>query len=66
VRVAGDARQPDFDGIVELWFDDERALLRARASDEWKRSGLDEANFLDPRSTAYVVTEERTIFPRGQ
>ncbi|HXY29073.1 MAG TPA: EthD family reductase [Gemmatimonadaceae bacterium] len=61
IHVSGDARAPDYDGLVELWFDDVEALLRARASPEWHRSGLDEANFLDPTSTAYAVTEERTI-----
>ncbi len=62
LRVAGDARPPDFDGVAELWFDDVAALLRARTSEEWRLSGLDEPNFLDPASTAYLVTEERTVF----
>jgi len=26
VRVPGDAHEPAFDGLVELWFDDEEAL----------------------------------------
>ena len=63
LHIPGDARRPDFDGVVELWFDDIAALLRARSSKEWLRSGLDEANFVDPESTAYLVTEERTILP---
>ncbi len=61
VPVPGDDRPPDFDGVAELWFDDVDALLRARASEAWRAASLDEANFLDARSTAYVVTEERTI-----
>lgn len=61
VKLAADAREPDFDGVAELWFDDETALIRARASDEWKQSTLDEDNFLDPPSTRYAVTEERTL-----
>jgi uncharacterized protein (TIGR02118 family) len=62
LSVPGDARPPDFDGVAELWFDDVAALLRARASEEWRRSGLDETNFLDPASTAYLLSEERTVF----
>ena len=61
IRLAGDARAPDFDGVAELWFDNAQALLDARASAEWHQSGLDEANFLDPSSAIYVVTEERVI-----
>jgi uncharacterized protein (TIGR02118 family) len=61
LRIPGDARAPDYDGVAELWFDDAEALLRARASPEWRASGLDEPNFLDPASAAYLVTEERTI-----
>ena len=62
LRVLGDARPPDFDGVAELWFDDVAALLRARESEAWRLSGLDEPNFLDPASTAYLVSEERTVF----
>jgi uncharacterized protein (TIGR02118 family) len=62
VRLPDDARQPDFDGVAELWFEDEAALARARASEEWKQSTQDEATFLDPSSTRYAVTEERTLF----
>ncbi len=61
VRLSGDARRADFDGVAELWFDDVAALLAARASEAWRASSLDEANFLDPASAAYLVTEERTI-----
>ena len=61
ILLPGDSRAPDFDGIVELWFDDERSLIEARKSAEWRASGLDEKNFLDPGSTMYAVTEEREI-----
>ena len=62
LRLSDDVRQPDFDGVAELWFEDEAALARARASEEWRQSTRDEANFLDPSSTHYAVTEERTLF----
>jgi len=62
IRLQADTREPDFDGVAELWFEDEAALLRARASAEWTQSTQDEANFLDPSSPRYAVTEERTLF----
>ncbi len=61
IQIPGDRRPPDFDGVAELWFDDVDTLLRARQSEEWKRSGLDEKNFIDPTSTAYLVTVEHTV-----
>jgi uncharacterized protein (TIGR02118 family) len=61
IRVPGDAAAPDFDGMVELWFDDVAGLLAARSSKAWKASTADEANFVDPDRTAYFVTEEKEI-----
>jgi uncharacterized protein (TIGR02118 family) len=61
IEIPGDVRRADFDGVAELWFDDVRALLEARASREWQDAGLDEQHFLDPATTAYAVTEERVI-----
>jgi uncharacterized protein (TIGR02118 family) len=61
LTIPGDVRPPDYDGVAELWFDDVTALLAARRSAEWRASRLDEANFLDPASAAYLVTEERVI-----
>jgi uncharacterized protein (TIGR02118 family) len=59
--VPGDKHAPDFDGMVELWFDDMESLLRARQSPEWKASTEDESNFIDHSKVAYFVTEERTV-----
>ena len=61
VNVAGDKHRPDYDGAVELWFDDVRALLAARESAEWKASTEDEANFIDHKKVAYFVSEELVI-----
>ena len=61
VHVPGDAREPDFDGVAELWFDDFEALRNARQSPEWLASTADEANFIDSDKVAYLVTEERVI-----
>jgi len=59
--VPGDRHNPAFDGIAELWFDDDKALLSARQSPEWKASTDDEANFIDHRKVAYFVSEEHVI-----
>ena len=54
-------RRGDFDGIAELWFDNIEALLRARQSEEWRRSTADEKNFIDQSRVAYFVTEEHDV-----
>jgi uncharacterized protein (TIGR02118 family) len=61
IRVAGDEHEPDFDGMAELWFDDEPDLLAARKSAEWRVSSEDEGNFVDSTRVAYFVSEEHTI-----
>jgi len=61
LRVPGDSRPHDYDGMAELWFDDLAALLAARATPEWRASGEDEANFIDHRRVAYFIAEERVI-----
>jgi uncharacterized protein (TIGR02118 family) len=61
IVVPGDKSQPDYDGMVELWFDDVDALLAARRSPEWKASTEDEANFIDHNKVAYFVSEERVL-----
>ena len=63
IQINGDKYSADFDGMVELWFDDEKALLEARQSSEWKRSSEDEKNFIDHGRVAYFVTEEHEITP---
>jgi uncharacterized protein (TIGR02118 family) len=61
IEVPGDTRAPDYDGLVELWFDDIEALLAARATPEWQASGEDEANFIDGTRTAYFISVEHAI-----
>ena len=60
--LPGDTRQPDFDGVAELWFDSVEDLLAARQSAEWKASTGDEVNFIDHNKVAYFVSEEHVIF----
>jgi uncharacterized protein (TIGR02118 family) len=61
VPVPGDVRSPDYDGMVELWFDDMESLLAARKTQAWRASSEDEANFIDPTHVAYFISEERVI-----
>jgi uncharacterized protein (TIGR02118 family) len=61
LNLPGDTKRPDFDGVVELWFDDVEALLAARRSPEWRASSEDESNFIESNNTAYLVTEEHEI-----
>jgi uncharacterized protein (TIGR02118 family) len=61
IPVSGEARQSDFDGMAELWFDDVSALARARQSPEWQASTADEAHFVDPARCTSFVSEERLI-----
>jgi uncharacterized protein (TIGR02118 family) len=63
VQIEGDQYSADFDGMVELWFDDEKALLAARQSPEWNRSSEDEKHFIDHKRVAYFVTAEHEITP---
>ena len=61
IDIPGDARDADFDGMVELWFDGMEALLEARRSPEWRTSGEDEKSFIDHSKVAYFVSEEHSI-----
>jgi uncharacterized protein (TIGR02118 family) len=61
VSSPGDWKQPDYDGMAELWFDDSEALLDARQSPQWKASSEDEANFVDRSKVAYFVSQEHLI-----
>ena len=60
IWIAGD-RPGDFDGVAQLWFDDDQSLMAARQSAEWKASTEDERNFIDHTRVAYLVTEEQLI-----
>jgi uncharacterized protein (TIGR02118 family) len=60
INIPGD-RSADYDGMVELWFDDMAALLAARATPEWQASSADEAHFIDHNKVAYFVSEEHVI-----
>lgn len=60
----GEGDSADFDGVAELTFQSLEALDAARQSPEWKRSGEDEINFLDPASAVGFMTTEHVIVDR--
>jgi uncharacterized protein (TIGR02118 family) len=62
LSIPGDKTPGNFDGMVELWFDNVEALLSARRSQEWQASNADEQNFVDYSKVAYFVSEEHIIF----
>ncbi|HZU31182.1 MAG TPA: EthD domain-containing protein [Candidatus Angelobacter sp.] len=61
LAITADRKHADYDGMAELWFDNVKTLLAARESPEWKAASKDEENFINPKKTAYFVTEEHTI-----
>ncbi|HTX16501.1 MAG TPA: EthD domain-containing protein [Candidatus Baltobacteraceae bacterium] len=65
IAIPGDTHPPDYDGLAELWFDDEAALLAARQSPEWKASTADELNFIDHSRVAYFVSREHIILDQA-
>ncbi len=54
-------REPSFDGVAELWFDDWAALENALASNEARTAIEDERKFIDHSRTAFFITEEHVV-----
>lgn len=52
---------PVFDGLAMTWFDTMDAARRSAACEAFHRTKADEANFLDPASTATILTDEHVI-----
>ena len=54
--------QPEYDGIAEVWFESEEALMEGMSSPEGQKLGAalleDEGNFIDhSKSSAFIVKE---------
>ena len=54
--------QPEYDGVAEVWFDSEEALIEGMSSPEGQKLSEalqeDEGNFIDhSRSSAFIVRE---------
>ncbi len=54
-------RQPAFDGVAELWFDDWKALEAAMATKEVAAALEDERKFIDHSRTAFFIAEEHHV-----
>ena len=54
-------RDPAWDGVALIWFDDSAALRAATSSPEWARVRADEDNFVAPGPVAFIVTTEHVI-----
>jgi uncharacterized protein (TIGR02118 family) len=54
-------RDPAWDGVALIWFDDSAALRAATSSPEWAQVRADESNFVASGSGAFIVTTEHVI-----
>jgi uncharacterized protein (TIGR02118 family) len=54
-------RDPSYDGVAELWFDDWTALEAALASPEARAAIEDERKFIDHSRTAFFIAEEHHV-----
>jgi uncharacterized protein (TIGR02118 family) len=54
-------REPPWDGIAIIWFDDPAALRAANTTPEWDRAKADDANFIAPGPVSFIVTTEHVI-----
>src|SRR5579884_4256605 len=54
-------REPVYDGVAEVWFDDWEALRASGRAPAYQDVLADEANFLDPSSRRALIVEEQPI-----
>ena len=54
-------RQPVYDGIAELWFDDSAAMRALRGTPAYAAVEVDEARFIDRASMGLIITEEHVL-----
>ena len=58
--------EPQFDGVVELWFDDLESWQKSEdwyLSDDGRVLVDDEKRFVDLSKSVYIVTDERVMKP---
>lgn len=56
-----EGREPVYDGVAEVWFDDWEALRLSGRSAAWRDVMADEANFINPEGRRTLIVEERVI-----
>ena len=54
-------RDPAWDGIAIIWFEDSAALRAATATPEWDRAKDDDRNFIAPGPVSFIITTEYVI-----
>lgn len=54
-------REPSFDGVAELWFDDWSALETAMVTKEVQAALEDERKFIDHSRTSFFIAEEHHV-----
>jgi uncharacterized protein (TIGR02118 family) len=54
-------RDPAWDGIAIIWFDDSAALRAATTTPEWDRAKADDGNFIAPGPVSFIITTEHVI-----
>jgi uncharacterized protein (TIGR02118 family) len=54
-------RNPRYDGVAETWFDDFDALRASAATEQYRAVRADEANFLEPGTVRFIITDEHVI-----
>jgi uncharacterized protein (TIGR02118 family) len=54
-------REPAWDGIAIIWFDDSAALRAATGTPEWNRAKADDPNFIAPGPVSFIITTEHVI-----
>ena len=61
VIVMPDGTPASFDGVAELWFDDETSIEQVMASPEMQAAAADNENFLDVTRIEVLIVDEVTI-----
>ena len=54
-------KEPAYDGIAEMWYDSEKSLAKAMASEAWKISGKDGEVFIDQASSKSMICGEDKV-----
>ena len=62
-RPSPDGSEPEFDGVIELGFDDEAALVAAMSSPAWlsPEREASSSRFLDMTSIVSIYTDEEHV-----
>lgn len=54
-------REPRYDGVAELWFDDLASLRASFQSPQGQKVGADQAEFIDQEHSFSLFVEEREV-----